>query len=164
MVPVYQNGQPVGVVGMSWLDEQAFSNAECEHVTSLAARAGRVLLRDLRFGDLDWNYLVPVLGLMSDPWIPLRADDDRPAGLVIEGASPSLPLLEHHVGERLLAVYPRLAAHDLVLDKLTEIMRNGGRLNLETTGDETTPWGNGPIDLRATRVGSRLIVAWHSSL
>jgi hypothetical protein len=162
VVPVGSQGNVSGLVGMSWPQERAFTPAEREQVASLAARVGRVLLRDLRLGDLDWANLVSVLGLLTEPWIVLRAVDDQPAGLVIEGAASSLPDLEASVGERLLAVYPWLATDALVLDKLTDLLRDGGRLAVQTGGDDpgVAPWGVGPVELRAIRVGSRLIVAW----
>jgi hypothetical protein len=165
VVPVRGDGDVMGLVGMSWRQERVFTPAQQEQVTNLAARAGRLLLRDLPSADNDWAYLVAVLGLMTDPWIVLRAVDDRPAGLVIEGAAPRLPELEASVGERLLAVYPRLATNGLVLEKLTALTRDGGRLELETSNDHpgAAPWGPGTVDLRATRVGSRLIVVWRAT-
>jgi hypothetical protein len=163
-IPVCDGRQTVGVIGLSWTHEQTFTKSERHQITTLTTRVGRLLMRDLAPGDLELGNVTTVLGVLDDPWMILRALDDRPAGLVIEASAPGLTDIGFHVGERLLAAYPSLAADPLILDQLTALLRDGGLLVLQTPGSKTStgPWGTAPVALRATRVGSRLIIAWRA--
>jgi hypothetical protein len=163
-VPVGDGRQIVGVIGLSWTHAQTLTEKKRQEITTLTTRVGRLLMRDLAPGDLELGNVTTVLGVLSDPWMILRALDDRPAGLVIEASAPGRADIDRHVGQRLLAAYPSLAADPVILDQLTALLRDGGLLVLQTPDSNTSgaPWGTAPVALRVTRVGSRLILAWRA--
>lgn len=161
VVPVTSQAQAVGAVVMSWDGNHAFDHDERRRVSDLASRIGRVVLRDVAVRDRDWEFLTEMLRIVLDPWLILRAVDDGAAGLVIEGASPDVAEVAEHVGDRLLASYPRIAADAEAMDDLGRVMRDGGRLSWQTRGRGYAPWDTVPSTARAVRLGERVIVAWH---
>jgi hypothetical protein len=160
-VPVLEHGTVTGVISLSWPGEHRFDADERARVTELVSRIGRVVLRHVAFGDLDWEYLEAMLAVVLDPWLVLRAVDEGVAGLEIEGASKSDPALTDHVGARLLAVFPDMALDGDLMDELCRLMRDGGRLTWHSNKGGSAPWAAQPSEVRAIRVGARLIVAWH---
>lgn len=159
-VPVVGQGTATGVVGMSWSGARSFSDADRERIVDLATRIGRVVLRDLLLGDPDWGYLATMLGVVTDPWLVLRAVDDGVAGLVIEGSADNLDI-EESIGARLLVAYPSIAADRVLVDEIARLMHDGGKLTWQSDADGSAPWAVEACDVRAVRVGTRIVTAWH---
>ena len=151
----------VGAVVMSWQGDHPFDAQERSRVTDLASRIGRAVLRDVAVRDPDWEYLTEMLGIVLDPWLMLHAVEDGAAGLVIEAAGPEVPQAAEHVGDRLLATYPSIAADTDAMADLGRLMRDGGRLSWQTRGRGSAPWDAMPSTARAVRLGERAIIAWH---
>ena len=160
-IPVVGHAQAVGAVVMSWQGDHPFDAQERRRVTDLASRIGRAVLRDVAVRDPDWEYLTEMLGIVLDPWLMLHAIEDGAAGLVIEAAGPDVPEATEHVGDRLLATYPSIAADTDAMADLGRLMRDGGRLSWQTRGRGSAPWDAVPSTARAVRLGERVIIAWH---
>jgi hypothetical protein len=162
-VPVQVDGAPVGVVGLSWSDEREFLPEQCEQVSSLVHRIGRVLLRNPLVADLDGGHVVQALRVVAGPWMVLSATDGRLEDLVVEAASSDVPDGQHLVGQRLLAAFPSLVMDRPTLHGLERLLQTGGFFDGATSSDGATgtPWDGGTGGaLRATRVGGRLVLSW----
>jgi len=159
-VPVLEHGAVTGVISMSWTGEHVFTADERMRTTELVDRIGPVVLRHVAFGDLDWEFLEAVLAVVLDPWLVLCAVDEGGAGLEIEGVSSPDPALADHIGTRLLAAFPDLAADAGLMGELCRLMRDGGRFTWHSGDNGRAPWCTEPCEVRAVRVGARLIVAW----
>jgi hypothetical protein len=164
-VPVWDGDTRIGSMGLSWIDEQVFDDAQRQRVLAIARRAGSVIMRNLRADDPDHDYLANVLHLLRDPWLVMVPTDDmQVTSLAIESVSPAVRGGDELVGERLLVAFPGVAADSRLLDELQRLLLYGGRFvrGTQSAGMTTAPWDQRAGRLRAVRTGRRVALTWHA--
>jgi hypothetical protein len=162
VVPVWDGGRRIGCIGLSWLDEQAFDDAERQRVLSVIRRAGAMMLRNAGADDPDRDLVATVMHIVTDPWIVLVLESEGPSGYLIESVSPQVKGGHDMAGNRLLAAYPGVAGDQKLLDELDRLARYGGRFvrSTQSAGVTTAPWDLEPGEMRAVRAGRRVLLAW----
>lgn len=162
VVPVWDGGRRIGCIGLSWVDETAFDDAEKQRVLSVIRRAGAMMLRDAGADDPDRELVGSVMHVVTDPWLVLVPEGESSASFVIESVSPQVKGGDAMAGQRLLAAYPGVAADQKLLDELDRLVKVGGRFvrSTQSVGGTTAPWDLEPGEMRAVRAGRRLLLAW----
>jgi hypothetical protein len=165
VVPIWDLGARIGSIGLAWAQRQVFTTTERQRVLNVVRRAGTPMVRNLRGEDADLGVMTTVLRLVRDPWMVLLIRSADCGGLVVESVSAEVPDGGRLVGHPLLASFPGLAADvDLCVD-LVRLAQDGGYLHAarpDSLSPTTAPWDPGPVTLRATRVGPRLVLSWQT--
>jgi hypothetical protein len=162
VVPVWDGGRRIGCIGLSWVDEQAFDDAEKQRVLTVIRRAGAMMLRNAGAADPDRELVAAVMHVVTDPWIVLVLEGESPSSYMIESVSPQVKGGHDVAGKRLLAAYPGVAADQKLLDELARLVKVGGRFvrSTQSAGVTTAAWDLEPGEMRAVRAGRRVLLAW----
>lgn len=165
VLPVRDDGDPIGVVALGWEEERALDPALRERLTQQISRVGPALLDSLRPRSQEASALGAVLRLSSDPWLVLAeptSSCDDVASLVIEQASDEVDNRGDLVGRRLFGAIPRLAQDETLVMQLEQLLRMDGLLVLGRADlrDVGAPWDGAAGVLRAARAHGRLVLMW----
>ena len=161
-IPVLEGSEAVGVVGLMWDGAQAFSQERTEAITDIIQRVSRIVLRTVESEEPELRWLGAILRLHLDPWILLEVvatADGRIRDFVVVDAAENAPEARQGLGQRMLAMWPVLAA-DGTLESLSGLAGAGGFWTTTVNNASDAPWGEVGSRLRATRLGRRLVVVW----
>lgn len=162
-VPVVDDGEVVGVVGLVWRGEQQFDEVRRKAITRTVQRITPLLLRNVGAADPELDWLNTLLRLHLDPWLLMEAvisADGMVRDFVVQDASPAAgPQSQGWVGHRLLEIWPSLA-EDSVLDALRTLVQTGGSWTSTVVVPSTAPWGSRGTQMRAVRLGQRVALVW----
>ncbi len=164
-VPVVDEGEVIGVVGLVWHDEQSFDDVRRKSVERTVQRITPLLLRNVVFADPELDWLNTLLRLHLDPWLLMEAvvsADGVVRDFVIQDVAVAAGVpAQGWIGHRLLEIWPFLAG-DPVLGALLSLAQTGGSWSSMTTTESAAPWGEPDTEIRAVRLGQRMAVVWRS--
>jgi hypothetical protein len=168
-VPVVDAGRVTGVVGLSWRTSQAFDRDREDLIVRAVARVARLLLRHVAATDPELDWATSLLDVQMDPWLLLEAipsADGVVRDFVVQAASTALPGIARCLGRRVVELWPGLVT-DGTARALTELARVGGTwTGTQPPGAsaepqaEGAPWSVPGTTIRATRIGTRVVVLW----
>lgn len=163
VVPIWDMGARIGSIGLGWPKRQAFTPQERQRVLHVVQRAGTPMVRNLRGDDTALGVTTTLLRLVRDPWIVLSVESGGCDGLRVEAVCDDLDDGAGLEGRLLLAAFPGVASDERLCDGLLRLVRDGGVLDHRVApgGAVLAPWDEAGTALRATRVGRRLVLAWH---
>lgn len=163
VLPVSDDGAPIGVVALGWEEERALDPALRERLIRQMRRVGPALFDSLRPRDQEAHALGAVLRVSSDPWLVLaeRSSSDM-TSLVIEQVSEQVENRDRFIGRRLFGAVPRLAEDETLVTHLKRLLREDGLLVLDRADlpDIGAPWDGPSGCLRAARTHGRLVLMW----
>lgn len=162
-VPVVDDGEVIGVVGLVWKGEQAFDEVRRKSVERTVQRITPLLLRNVAFADPELDWLSTLLRLHLDPWVLMEAvvsADGVVRDFVIQdvAAAAGVPA-QAWIGHRLLEIWPFLA-DDVVFDALRTLVQTGGSWSSTVAQESDAAWGQPGTQMRAVRLGQRVAVVW----
>ncbi len=164
-VPIVDDGDVIGVVGLVWHDEQSFDDVRRKSVERTVQRITPLLLRNVVFADPELDWLNTLLRLHLDPWLLMEAvvsADGVVRDFVIQDVAVAAGVpAQGWIGHRLLEIWPFLAG-DPVLGALLSLAQTGGSWSSMTTTESAAPWGEQETEIRAVRLGQRMAVVWRS--
>ncbi len=115
-IPVVEEGQVVGVVGLSWQEPRTFDPATRERIIHAVGSAGHALVRSLKAGAAELSMLNELLDLIPDPWLALRSTEGQGTPtFIVEGVAPNLP--QTWLGAPLLDLFPDIGDDRRVADR-----------------------------------------------
>jgi hypothetical protein len=162
-IPVLDGGQPIGVVGLMWEDEQEFDPATAAAITRSVERIAGMLVRQASTSDPDLDWLNALLSLHWDPWLLL---DSIPSGgggtsdfLVVDASLTPGGRSTDWLGRRLRELWPSLV-EDGTWDSLQGLVRYGGTWSATVAEPGDAPWGTVGARVRAVRIGRRVVLVW----
>lgn len=161
-IPIADQGEVIGVVGLCWLDHQKFDAERTSRMSALVRRVAPVLMRNVAMADPELAWLDSVLNLHLDPWLHLQtiyAADRSVHGFVVLSAAPGLVSSSDWLGRGLLELWPA-AAQDGTLTGLRSLVQTGGAWSTTVSTPSDTPWGIPGSRVRAVRLGGRVVMAW----
>jgi hypothetical protein len=165
-VPVSDDGEVIGVVGLVWIDEQDFDEVRCTTISRTVQRVTPLLLRNVSATDPELDWLNTLLRLHLDPWLLMEAissADGLVRDFVLQDVAPSAgPRADDWLGHRLLEAWPALA-EDAVFEALKTLMQTGGSWSSTVTEAADVPWGNPGTQIRAVRLGKRVALVWRGA-
>jgi hypothetical protein len=161
-LPVTAGRQVIGVVGLSWRESQAF-DADREHrIGRTVGRVAARLLRQAIENDPELDWASSILAVHMDPWLLLEtvpSADGVVRDFVVQAVSDRLDHGGTWLGRRLLEVWPQVAV-DGTAARLAGLARSGGLWTTTVTEDGDVPWGTDGTEIRAVRVGNRVVAVW----
>lgn len=163
-VPVVDQGSAIGVVGLMWREKQEFDELRQHAITKAVQRVAPLLMRNSLAADPELEWLNTLLRLHLDPWLLMEAvpSSDRVVrDFIVQDASVTAAA-ETWIGRRLLEIWPALA-EDGTVDSLSSLVRAGGSWSTRVAGSAGAPWGQGQCQVRAVRLGQRVVLVWRSS-
>lgn len=162
-VPVIDEGQVIGVVGLVWQGEQTFDEVRRKSIERSVQRITPLLMRNVAAADPELDWLNTLLRLHLDPWLLMDAvvgADGTVHDFVVQDAAASQGRdAQQWVGRRLLEIWPHLV-EDPVFDALRTLVNTGGSWSSTVTTQSPAPWGTQGSHMRAVRLGQRLAVVW----
>lgn len=170
-IPVVEEDQVVGVVGLSWQEPRTFDPPTRERIIHAVGSAGHALVRSLTAGAAELGRLNELLDLIPDPWLALRFTEGQGTPrFVVEAVAPNLP--QSWLGVPLLDLFPDLGATSEVLNDLEQVRDHGNPLVRSVRGTTlgagspgsalpgTPPWEEPGTQLRIVRSGHHLVFTW----
>lgn len=160
-VPVVDDGEVIGVVGLVWRAEQVFDEARCTSISRAIQRITPLLMRNVAGADPELDWLNTVLRLHLDPWLLMEAvvnADGLVRDFVVQDAAAARDA-QTWVGRRLLEIWPFLAA-DPMFEALRTLVQTGGSWSSLIGEESSAPWGSVRTQMRAVRLGQRVAVVW----
>lgn len=162
-VPVTDDGEVVGVVGLVWTGEQDFDELRCKAISRTVQRVTPLLLRNVSAADPELDWLNTLLRLHLDPWVLMEAissADGLVRDFVVQDVAASAGSQAHGwIGHRLLEVWPFLA-EDPVFEALRTLVQTGGSWSSTVALPSDAPWGVAGTQMRAVRLGQRVALVW----
>jgi hypothetical protein len=168
-VPVLDAGRVTGVVGLSWRTSQAFDRDREDLIVRAVGRVVPLLLRHVAASDPELDWATSLLDVQMDPWLLLEAipsADGVVRDFVVQGASTALPGSDRWLGRRVNELWPGLVT-DGTSRALADLARVGGTWTVTQPPGapaprdaHTAPWSVAGTVVRATRIGTRLVVLW----
>jgi len=164
-VPVIDQGEVVGVVGLVWRSSQEFDDARRDAITRAVQRVAPLLMRNLRGSDPELEWLNTLMGLHLDPWLLVDIVVDSqgvPTGLVVQDVAAGVAEGQSWLGRRMLEIWPFMA-QDGSREALMGLARTGGTWSITVTEPSPAPWGSPGSVVRAVRLGQRIALLWRES-
>jgi hypothetical protein len=162
-VPVVDDGDVIGVVGMVWLGEVEFDEVRRRSITRTVQRIAPMLMRNLAAADPELDWLNTLLRLHLDPWILVEAVlnvGGTVRDFVVQDAAALAGAdAQSWIGRRVLEIWPFLA-HDPMFDGLRTLVQTGGSWSSTVSEPSAAPWGVAGSQMRAVRLGQRIAVVW----
>lgn len=164
-VPVVDGDEVTGSVIFAWPTPRDFDEETVRRAEQLAQTAGPILVRHATAVDPDLIWLRAVLETLFDPWLLLDPviDDGALSGFRVTGASGLIPDAKGVLGRRLLEVWPALGPLG-VFDRLFRVETTGTPWVERLTADQVAglPLSGDIVDIRAIRLGNRVLVHWRA--
>lgn len=164
-VPIVEQSSVIGVVGLMWQETQTFDELRQHAITKAVQRVTPLLMRNAVAADPELEWLNTVLRLHLDPWLLMEAvpgSDRVVRDFIVQDASVNAQSAHAWIGRRLLEIWPALAL-DGTIQSLGGLVRAGGSWSARVAGSEDVPWGLGQCQVRAVRLGQRVVLVWRSS-
>ncbi len=165
LIPISDTSAPIGVVGLLWAGREDFDDERRASIIATVSRVAPALLRHVAPADPELEWLNTVLRLQLDPWLLLdavRGSDAVVRDFVVQEAAAGVPEAEPWLGRRLLEVWPFLA-EDGTFVAMAGLMRSGGSWTTLMDFSSDAPWGHRGTQVRAVRLGERLVLVWRSA-
>jgi hypothetical protein len=169
-IPVVEEGQVVGVVGLSWQEPRTFDPATRERIIHAVESAGHALVRSLKAEAAELSMLNELLHLIPDPWLALRPTEGQATPtFLVEAVAPNLP--QTWLGAHLLDLFDVGTTSELLTD-LQRVLHHGRPLVRSITGTRrgagspgsalpgVPPWEEPGTELRIVRSGHHLVLTW----
>jgi len=160
-IPVLDDDHVAGAVALMWDAPREFDEETRRIVTRSVARVASLLIGHASEADLDLEWLHLLLGLHIDPWILLdyiTSGDGQIRHLIVQDVSDQFSASDW-LGKRFLEIWPETAS-DGTWDALTSLVETGGRWTAEVGASTEAPWGIPGAQMRAVRLGSRVVIVW----
>jgi hypothetical protein len=171
-IPVVEEGQVVGVVGLSWQEPRTFDPPTRERIADAVESAGHALVRSLTAGAAELGMLNELLDLIPDPWLALRSTEGQGTPtFIVEAVAPNLP--QTWLGASLLDLFPDdVGTTSELLTDLHQVLHHGSPLVRSVAGTRlgagrrastlpgTPPWEEPGTELRIVRSGHHLVLTW----
>ena len=161
-VPVLDEGQVIGVVGLIWNDSQVFDELRQHAIIKAVQRVAPLLLRNAAAADPELDWLDTVLRLHLDPWLLMEAVPTSGAmasDFVVRDVAATVDAGHSWIGRRLLEIWPDLSESP-TLESLRGLVRAGGSWSAATIEPSSAPWGTPGSRVRAVRLGRRVVLVW----
>ncbi len=162
-VPVADDGDVIGVVGLVWLDEQLFDEVTSKNISRTIQRITPLLLRNVAAADPELDWLNTLLRLHLDPWLLMEAvtsADGMVRDFVVQDAAAVAGRdAAGWVGRRLLEIWQSLA-EDPVFEALRILVQTGGSWTSTIATNTDAPWGDVGTQMRAVRLSQRVALVW----
>jgi hypothetical protein len=160
-IPIDDQGEVVGVVGLAWRAEQRFDADRQRQLCDAAGRVSRLLLRHVAAVDADLEWLRAVLAVNLDPWVLL---EPVPGGagvqdFVVRAVAPQVDGGADWPGHRMFELWPDLV-HDETSSSLSALAQAGGAWTTTVVSAGPWPWGQAGARLRGVSVGPRVVLVW----
>jgi hypothetical protein len=161
-IPVRHAHEIIGVVTLSWREPQTFDADREQRISATVQRVASRLLRHALENDPDLDWFSSILAVHMDPWLLLDAVPSA-AGVVqdfvVQATSDRVDHRGTWLGRRLLELWPQVV-DDGTASRLAGLARSGGLWATTVTADGDVPWGSAGTEMRAVRVGSRVVLVW----
>ncbi len=164
-LPVTANNQVTGVVGLMWTTVEEFPTERRERLAERVQRVAAVVLGSVAPEDPELEWLNAVLALHLDPWLLLatvHGPQGRVRDFIVQEVAHQMHGGHEWLGRGLLELWPT-ATQDGTLEALGALARNGGSWTTTVTEASDMPWGEPASQVRAVRLGRRVVVVWRPS-
>lgn len=161
--PVVDGDAVVGSVGLMWDEPQVFDESRQEVLNRTVQRVAPLLLRNAVASDPELEWLNTLLRLHMNPWLLLETipgADGVVRDFVIQDAAQQLTGAGDWLGRRMLEIWPFLT-QDGMAQALSGLVRTGGSWTMTVGTESAAPWGSRGSQVRAVRLGRRVVVVWH---
>jgi len=170
-IPVVEEDQVIGVVGLSWQEPRTFDPPTRERIIDAVGSAGHALVRSLKAGAAELGMLNELLDLIPDAWLALGSTEGQGTPtFIVEAVAPNLP--QTWLGAPLLDLFPDLGSTSELLTDLQQVLHHGSPLVRSVTGTPlgagsrgsalpgAPPWEEPGTELRIVRSGHHLVLTW----
>ncbi len=161
-VPVVDAGVVVGVAGVMWSAAEEFPAERVESITRTVQRVTPMLLRNAAATDPELEWMNTLLRLHLDPWLLLETlpgTDGAVRDFLVREAAEHLPGSDRWLGRRMLEIWPFLT-QDGTSQALAGLIHAGGSWTTTVGSGSPAPWGNPGSQVRAVRLGRRIVMVW----